>query len=138
ITGFKRDFNKFMRAPEVLKLKPGARVILLSNLSVNGGLCNGSVWIFIKQKGELLICKFNGNEVPIEKTTFEVHEKSKLVFERKQYPLALGWAVSIHKSQGMSLDSVAIDFSKVFAPHMAYVALSRCRSLEGLYKKFNQ
>ena len=135
LTDFKRDFNKFMRAPEVLKLKPGARVILLSNLSVNRGLCNGSVGTFIKQKDELLICKFNGYDEAIEKTTFEVHEKSKLVFERKQYPLALGWAVSIHKSQGMSLDSVAIDFARIFAPHQAYVALSRARTYEGLYLK---
>lgn len=135
LTGIKRDFNKFMRAPEVLKLKPGARVILLSNLAVNRGLCNGSVGTFVKQKGDLLICKFNGIEESIEKTTFEVHEKSKLVFEREQYPLALGWAVSIHKSQGMSLDSVAIDCAKVFAPHMTYVALSRAKYYDGLYLK---
>ena len=135
LTGFKRDFNKFMRAPEILKLKKGARVILLSNIDVKRGLCNGSVGIFERVKDNLLICKFNGKEELIEKTTFEVHEKSKLIFEREQYPLALGWAVSIHKSQGMSLDSVAIDFSKVFAPHMAYVALSRARTYEGLYLK---
>lgn len=135
ITGIKRDFNKLMRAPEVLKLKKGARVILLSNLDVKRGLCNGSVGTFEKVKGDILICKFNGQEEMIEKTKFEVHEKSKLVFEREQYPLALGWAVSIHKSQGMSLDSVAIDFARVFAPHMAYVALSRAKSYEGLYLK---
>lgn len=135
LTGFKRDFNKFMRAPEKLKLKPGARVILLTNIAVNRGLCNGSIGVFVRQKGDLLVCKFNGREEFIPKIVFEVHEKSKLVFEREQYPLALGYAVSIYKSQGMSLDSVAIDFSRVFAPHMAYVALSRCRSLEGLYLK---
>lgn len=135
ITGIKRDFNKFMRAPEYLKLKSGARVILLSNLSVNRGLCNGTTGIFKRQKGDLLICEFNGNEEIINKSKFEVHEKGKLVFEREQYPLALGWAVSIHKSQGMSLDSVAIDFSRIFAPHQAYVALSRAKSYEGLYLK---
>ena len=135
LTGIKRDFNKYMRAPEVLKLKPGARVILLTNLAVNRGLCNGSIGIFVEEKGNLLICNFNGQEESIPKTTFEVHEKSKLVFEREQYPLALGWAVSIHKSQGMSLDSVAIDFSRIFAPHQAYVALSRARNYDGLYLK---
>ena len=135
LTGVKRDFNKFMRAPEVLKLKPGARVILLKNIAVNRDLCNGSIGTFIRKKGDLLICDFHGQEESILKTTFEVHEKSKLVFEREQYPLALGWAVSIHKSQGMSLDSVAIDFSRIFAPHQAYVALSRAKNYEGLYLK---
>lgn len=133
--GEKRDFNKFMRAPENLKLKPGARVILLTNLAVNRGLCNGSIGVFVEKKGEQIICKFNGQDEIIPKMTFEVHEKSKLVFEREQYPLALGWAVSIHKSQGMSLDSVAIDFSRIFAPHQAYVALSRAKSYNGLYLK---
>lgn len=135
LTGFKRDFNKFMRAPEMLKLKPGARVILLSNISVTRGLCNGATGIFKKQKDDLLVCEFNGYEELIQKSTFEVHEKGKLVFEREQYPLTLGWAVSIHKSQGMSLDSVAIDFDRIFAPHQAYVALSRARSYDGLYLK---
>lgn len=130
-----RDFNKFMRAPETLKLKPGARVILLNNLNVKKGLCNGSIGTFLRKKGDLLVCKFNNQEEFINKVTFEVHEKSKLVFEREQYPLALGYAVSIHKSQGMSLDSVAIDFSRIFAPHQAYVALSRARSYDGLYLK---
>ena len=135
LVGFRRDFNKFMRVPEVLKLRPGARVILLNNLNVKKGLCNGSIGTYKRKKGDLLICEFNGIEEIISKAKFEVHEKSKLVFEREQYPLALGWAVSIHKSQGMSLDSVAIDFSKIFAAEQAYVALSRERNYEGLYLK---
>lgn len=135
LTGFKRDFNKFMRAPENLKLKSGARVILLNNLDVKRNLCNGSIGTFIEKKGDLLICNFNGKIEMISKSKFEVHEKSKLVFERKQYPLALGWAVSIHKSQGMSLDSVAIDFARIFAPHQAYVALSRAKNYDGLFLK---
>lgn len=97
LTGFKRDFNKFMRAPENLKLKSGARVILLNNINVKKGLCNGATGIFKRKKGDLLVCEFNSEEEFIEKSKFEVHEKGKLVFERKQYPLALGWAVSIHK-----------------------------------------
>lgn len=135
LTGIRKDYNKFMRAPEFLKLKEGARVLLLQNLSVERGLCNGSVGTFKRKDGDLLICEFNGQEEYIKKATFEVHEKSKLVFEREQYPLALGWAVSIHKSQGMSLDSVAINFDKIFAPHQAYVALSRARTYDGLYLK---
>ena len=135
ITGYKRDFNKFMRAPELLKLRKGARVILLNNLNVKKGLCNGAIGIYKRKKGDYLICEFNGIEENIPKAKFEVHEKSKLIFEREQYPLALGWAVSIHKSQGMSLDTVAIDFSRIFAPHQAYVALSRAKTYDGLYLK---
>lgn len=135
LMGFKKDYNKFMRAPEILKLREGARVILLNNLNVKKGLCNGSIGTFRRKKGDLLICEFNGIECSIPKAKFEIHEKSKLVFEREQYPLALGWAVSIHKSQGMSLDSVAIDFSRIFAPHQAYVALSRAKTYDGLYLK---
>lgn len=134
-TSYPKDFNKLLRVPEILELKKGARVILLSNINVKKGLCNGATGIFKEKKGKLLICEFNGEEVYIDKNKFEVHEKGVLVFEREQYPLALGWAVSIHKSQGMSLDSVAIDFTKVFAPHMAYVALSRARNYDGLYLK---
>lgn len=135
LLGQKRDFNKNLRCPEMLKLKKGARVILLTNLNLRKGLCNGSIGHFKKQKGDLLLCYFNGHEEWIERTKFEVYEKGQIVFQREQFPLALGWALSIHKSQGMSLDSVAIDFSRIFAPHQAYVALSRARTYDGLYLK---
>lgn len=134
-TSMQKDFSKCLRCPETLKLKSGCKVILLTNLNVKKGLCNGSVGTFKRVKGDVLVCEFNGNEELIEKYNFEVYEKSKLVFTREQYPLMLGYAVSIHSSQGMSLNTVAIDFTRVFAPHMAYVSLSRCRNYDGLYLK---
>lgn len=128
--------KKILRCPEQLKLKSGARVILLTNLSVERGLCNGSIGHFKRKKGDdLLIVEFNGIEEKIERRTFEIYEKGKLVFKRNQYPFRLGWAISIHSSQGMSLDSVAIDLDRVFSSHQAYVSLSRVRSYEGLYLK---
>lgn len=131
-----KDYNKVLRVPQTLKLKRGARVMLLSNLDVKNGLCNGSVGTFERvSSDDLLVCNFYGKEVLIKKQIFEVYEKSKVIFTREQFPLILGWSISIHKSQGMSLDSVAIDFAKVFAPSMAYVALSRAREYNGLYLK---
>jgi hypothetical protein len=53
-----------------------------------------------------------------------------------QYPLALGWAITIHKSQGLTFDNVAIHCPYAFAPGMLYVALSRCTSMEGIITDF--
>lgn len=59
--------------------------------------------------------------------------ESKVIGSFKQFPLRLGWSLTIHKAQGMTLDCVDIDVQEAFAPGQAYVALSRCRSIEGLY-----
>lgn len=132
---FKKDYNKLLRAPEILELKKGARVLLLYNLDTSRNLYNGSIGYFKRCEGSSLICEFNGIEEIIDKVPFEVNEKGQTVFIRKQYPLILGYAYSIHKSQGMTLESVAINFSKIFAPAQAYVALSRAKSYDGLYLK---
>lgn len=132
---YRKDYNKVLRVPETLELKEGARVILLYNINTDIGLCNGSVGHYIKNENGLLLVNFNGENHLISQVNFEVFEKGKTVFKRLQYPLTLGWGISIHKAQGMTLDNVAINFSKIFAPSQAYVALSRAKSYEGLYLK---
>lgn len=128
-------YNKYLRVPEKLQLKEGARVILLYNVDVKRGLCNGTTGKFKRKEGNLLICEFNNREEAIERHCFEVYEHDLKVFTRKQYPLRLGYGITIHSSQSMTLNSVAINFSKIFSACQAYVALSRCKSYDGLYLK---
>ncbi len=125
-----------------LTLRRGAQVMMLKNTLQKQGIINGSIGIItgFTIKDKLPIVHFNNGEKCIispEEWNVEVFNEEKQVKEVtgtiKQIPLALAWAITIHKSQGMTLDSVLCDLSKVFAEGQAYVALSRVRSLEGLY-----
>lgn len=128
--------------PELLKLKVGAQVIFCRNVShscVNGtiakvtGLTEEAITVMLK----------NGEVVNVSQTTWESVErvydretkkmKSEVVGTFTQYPLKLAWAITIHKSQGMTFDRMHFDLTRgTFAPGQAYVAISRMRSLEGL------
>jgi len=126
-----------------LHLKEGAQVMLLSNDQkkrwVNGDLAQVISLLPYKVRVRFE----DGRETDVERYTWE---KVNFVFDEDagsvvaaaagsfaQFPLRLAWAVTIHKGQGKTYDRVAIDFgSGMFAPGQAYVALSRCRSLEGL------
>ncbi len=125
-----------------LTLRRGAQVMMLKNTLQKQGIINGSIGIVtgFTTKGNLPIVLFNNGEKCIitpEEWSVEVFNEDKQEKEVngtiKQLPLALAWAITIHKSQGMTLDNVLCDLSKVFAEGQAYVALSRVRSLEGLY-----
>lgn len=125
---------KSVLAPEVLELKPGAEVMFVAN-NFALGFVNGSRGKIVgfdgdKPKVELLS---SGRVVVVEPHSWTLSEDGRKRAEVVQLPLRLAWAITIHKSQGMSLDAAEIDLSKSFTPGMGYVALSRVRSLDGLY-----
>jgi len=130
------NFCKYCRIPFDLELKVGARVMLLVNDYFDIGLCNGSCGFVQEIKGKMVLVKFDNDETTwIRPYTLEIKEGKKVIMSRCQTPLRLAYATSIHKSQGMSLDKVFIDFDRIFATGQAYVALSRVKSLQGLYIK---
>lgn len=114
----------------------GAQVMLLKPLSRATGLVNGARGIVtgFTKNGRLPIVYFNekASRVIINRQEFSVQAGRKMVACRSQIPLCLAWAVSIHKSQGLSLSRAKLDLSKVFEYGQAYVALSRLKSLDGM------
>ncbi len=120
-------------APTELMLKIGARVMFVKN-SLDKGYVNGTLGVIEKfdSSGFPLVLTSNGKRIVAEPEVWVIEEEGKIKAEAKQVPLRLAWAITVHKSQGMSLDSAEIDLSKSFAPGMGYVALSRVRTLAGL------
>eukprot|EP01083_Nonionella_stella_P154534 498097_1 len=105
--------------------------MLLKNLG--DGLANGSRGIVTDFDGRYPVVQFaNGTIRTIKLAKWEMHELEKLVACRVQIPLRLAWAISIHKSQGMSIDLLEVNLSSAFAAGQAYVALSRATSAHTL------
>lgn len=132
-------FDKCCKAPQALELKEGCKIMLLKNLNFNKGLINGSCGTVLELGEETILVKFD-NEVEevIPKHVFEAYRDGELVVSREQYPLRLAYGITIHKSQGMTLDKLIVDCNRIFECGQVYVALSRIKSIEGLYlKSFN-
>lgn len=121
-------------SPEVLEIRVGAPVMATKNTSK---FHNGSTGVVIDIDGRgLPIVRFdNGRTAVIEPVEWELYKGNNFQGAVTQLPIRLAWAITIHKSQGMTLDSVYANLSYCFAPGMGYVALSRATSLDGLFIK---
>jgi uncharacterized protein YpbB len=140
------DFpDKIFPVDEELKLKVGAQVMFVKNdLSFDKKFFNGKMGIVKSLSKEEILVHFPEENTTIEVEKYEwqnirykVNETTKEIEEEVlgtfvHYPIKLAWAITVHKSQGLTFDKAALDVSQVFLPGQAYVALSRLRSLKGL------
>lgn len=127
-----KKMNRDMQAREIVRLKIGAQVMLIFNYS--NDLVNGSRGIITSfNDAGLPIVKFlNGTELTVQRHTWKEKLSDTLTFVRAQIPLILAYAITIHRSQGASLDCIDIDIGNCFEYGQAYVALSRVRAIQGL------
>ncbi|XP_046605995.1 ATP-dependent DNA helicase PIF1 [Neodiprion virginianus] len=116
-----------------LDLKVGAQVMLLKNINIADGLVNGARGVVIKFAEDAPVVRFRcGKEYRAKLDKWTIKTAAGLVITRKQIPLKLAWAFSIHKSQGLTLDCVEMSLGRVFDAGQAYVALSRAQNLQAL------
>ncbi len=129
-----RALKKGCLAPEEFIVKKGARVMFIKNNFekgyVNGTL--GEVIDFEKDTGYPMVKTNTGKCIVADPEDWSVEEEGKVKATIAQVPLRLAWAITVHKSQGMTLDAAEVDLSRTFEKGMGYVALSRVRTLQGL------
>jgi PIF1-like helicase/Helix-turn-helix domain/HRDC domain/Helicase len=137
------DFPEHIYPVEAeLVLKEGAQVMFLKNDAIAKRYFNGKIGVVKTLDNEKVIVDCDGEEIMVGK---EVWENSRYTLNKsdgkleqevlgtfEQYPLRLAWAITIHKSQGLTFEKVMIDAGSAFSSGQVYVALSRCTSLEGI------
>ena len=126
-----------------LRLKKGAQVMFTRNdTSGNSMYFNGKIGTVTSLDPEIIVTDENGNEIIVNRekwdnVRYEINPETQEIQAVNdgsftQYPLRAAWAITIHKSQGLTFDRVVIDAGKAFSFGQVYVALSRCRSLDGI------
>ena len=143
-----KDVTKLCNAQPKLSLSVGAQVMLLANLDVKRGLVNGSRGVVtrflecktLNSKGEKKvqyrpIIRFGNAEMAVGRHGYEIKDGKYLIATIFQIPLKLAYAVTVHKSQGITLDSAIINLRGVFEYGQAYVALSRVKDVNNLFLK---
>jgi len=140
------DFpEKIFPVDDCIRLKVGTQVMFVKNdTNLEKRYYNGKIGVISKLTDNEIFVKFDEENSTIEVEKYEwqnirykINETTKEIEEDVlgtfvQYPLKLAWAITVHKSQGLTFDKAAIDVSQVFQPGQAYVAFSRLRSLNGL------
>jgi hypothetical protein len=122
-------------APETLKLKIGAQVMFIKN-EINGSYSNGTRGVVTgfesTTDGWPIVKTYENKVILVKPEEWKYEDNDVIRASITQLPLRLAWAITIHKSQGMTLDAAEIDLGDAFEPGMGYVALSRVRRLDGL------
>ena len=129
------SLGRSILAPKVLKLRRGALVMAIKN-SPNRDYVNGSIGTvidFAPYSDKPVIRFRNGKKVVMDKEEWKLSDGEEVRATISQIPLRLAWAITVHKSQGMTLDSARMNLSRAFVEGMGYVALSRVKNVNSLY-----
>ncbi len=127
-------------SPETLELKEGASVMFTRN-NFDEGYVNGTLGTItgFTSLGAPIVKTRGGATITAEQAEWAIQDGNKILAKITQVPLRLAWAITVHKSQGMSLDAAIIDLSQAFEFGQGYVAISRVRTLAGLFLEgFNE
>ena len=131
----KEKLDRDCLAPRELKLKVGAQVMLLANVDLDAGLVNGRLGLVTKLgAGAITVCFGADQVVNMEWHKWNIMRSNhEVAATREQFPLKLAYAITIHKAQGITLDRIVCHLGRTFDYGQAYVAVSRVRTLEGLF-----